>query len=98
LRANGIPPGTARVLADVQEDDNASDLLDALAWNQTTLLLHGQNATTWPVLRKALAKGLDTRIGLEDTLRPPDDTLAKSNVELVLPRDDRRRPPVLEHL
>jgi uncharacterized protein (DUF849 family) len=83
LRANGIPPGTVRVLAEVQDDGTATDLLDALAWSQAPLLLHGQNPTAWPVLREAIARGLDTRIGLEDTLHLPDETPARSNAELV---------------
>jgi uncharacterized protein (DUF849 family) len=83
LRTNGIPHGTVRVLAEVQDDGNATDLLDALAWSQAPLLLHGQNATAWPVLREAITRGLDTRIGLEDTLHLPDGTLAASNVDLV---------------
>ena len=83
LRANGIPPGTVRVLAEVQDDGSAAELLDALAWSPAPLLLHGQNASTWPVLREAIARGLDTRIGLEDTLHLPDGTLATSNADLV---------------
>jgi uncharacterized protein (DUF849 family) len=83
LRANGIPPGTVRVLAEAQDDGTATDLLDALTWVQAPLLLHGQNATAWPVLGEALARDLDTRIGLEDTLHRPDGTLAASNAELV---------------
>jgi uncharacterized protein (DUF849 family) len=83
LRATGIPPGTVRVLAEVQDDGTATDLLDALAWTPVPLLLHGQNANTWSVLRHALAHGLDTRIGLEDTLHLPDGTRAGSNAELV---------------
>ncbi|MFL6143241.1 MAG: 3-keto-5-aminohexanoate cleavage protein [Labedaea sp.] len=83
LRASGIPPGTVRVLAEVQDAGTATDLLDALAWTRAPLLLHGQNPTAWPVLREAIARGLATRIGLEDTLHLPDGTLASSNADLV---------------
>lgn len=83
LRANGIPPGTVRVLAEVQDDGTAADLLEALAWTTVPVLLHGQNANTWSVLRQALTHGLDTRIGLEDTLHLPDGTRARSNADLV---------------
>jgi uncharacterized protein (DUF849 family) len=46
-------------------------------------LLHGIDTTTWPVLRYALGRGYDIRIGLEDTLRLPDGTLAPHNGALV---------------
>jgi uncharacterized protein (DUF849 family) len=46
-------------------------------------LLHGQDATAWPVLEKALQLGYDTRIGLEDTLTLPGGRLAQNNAELV---------------
>ena len=46
-------------------------------------LLHGYNATAWPVLNVALQLGYDTRIGLEDTLTLPDGTMARNNAEMV---------------
>jgi uncharacterized protein (DUF849 family) len=46
-------------------------------------LQHGEGATTWPVLEDALRRGLDTRIGLEDTLHLPDGALAEGNPALV---------------
>jgi uncharacterized protein (DUF849 family) len=50
---------------------------------QTARLLHGFNTTAWPLLRIALQRGYDTRIGLEDTLTLPDGKQASSNAELV---------------
>lgn len=47
-------------------------------------LLHGLEATTWPLIETALQRGYDTRIGFEDTFYLPDGTLARSNAELVL--------------
>ena len=47
------------------------------------ILLHGQSAGAWPVLRLALRLGLHTRIGLEDTLQLPDGQIAGDNAELV---------------
>jgi uncharacterized protein (DUF849 family) len=47
------------------------------------VLLHGEGATAWPALRHALARGLDTRIGLEDVLTLPDGTTAPDNAALV---------------
>ncbi|MET9436559.1 3-keto-5-aminohexanoate cleavage protein [Streptomyces sp. NPDC006551] len=47
------------------------------------VLLHGEDAGAWPVLRLARRLGLATRIGLEDTLFLPDGRPAGSNAELV---------------
>lgn len=46
-------------------------------------MLHGTDATAWPLLEAALAAGRDIRIGLEDTLRLPDGADAEDNAELV---------------
>lgn len=47
------------------------------------VLLHGEGTSCWPALRIAADLGLDTRIGLEDTLVLPDGAPAGSNAELV---------------
>jgi uncharacterized protein (DUF849 family) len=47
------------------------------------LLLHGEGSSCWPALREAVGLGLDTRIGLEDTLQLPDGSPALSNAALV---------------
>lgn len=47
-------------------------------------LLHGTEATAWPMMDEAIALGYDVRIGLEDTLVMPDGRLAKDNAELVM--------------
>lgn len=47
------------------------------------VLLHGMDGGAWPVLRLAGALGLDTRIGLEDTLLLPDGRPARDNAELI---------------
>jgi uncharacterized protein (DUF849 family) len=46
-------------------------------------LLHGADATTWPLLEAAIEAGYDVRIGLEDTLRLPDGDEAHDNAALV---------------
>jgi uncharacterized protein (DUF849 family) len=46
-------------------------------------LQHGDGAAAWILLADALRRGIDTRIGLEDTLRDPDGTLTESNASLV---------------
>lgn len=46
-------------------------------------LLHGNRATTWPVLLAALERGYQARIGLEDTESMPDGSPAPGNGALV---------------
>ncbi|MFE6069794.1 3-keto-5-aminohexanoate cleavage protein [Streptomyces sp. NPDC056525] len=47
------------------------------------VLLHGEDAGAWPVLRLARRLSLVARIGFEDTVLMPDGTRARSNAELV---------------
>jgi uncharacterized protein (DUF849 family) len=47
------------------------------------ILLHGDDASAWPLLRRALESGFSTRIGFEDVKVLPDGSAAKSNGELV---------------
>ncbi|MFV2119215.1 3-keto-5-aminohexanoate cleavage protein [Streptomyces sp. Act-28] len=53
------------------------------------VLLHGEGECTWPVLDHALALGLGTRIGLEDTLTGPDGHDVDGNAALVRHAVDR---------
>lgn len=46
-------------------------------------LQHGLGACAWPVLRDALTRGYDVRVGLEDTLTLRDNARAASNADLV---------------
>jgi uncharacterized protein (DUF849 family) len=46
-------------------------------------LLHGVDATAWPLLDEAIARGYDGRIGFEDTFALPDGTRAATNADLV---------------
>ncbi len=46
-------------------------------------LLHGTEATAWPIMKEAIGCGYGVRIGLEDTLVMPDGRTARSNPELV---------------
>ncbi|MFF2846222.1 3-keto-5-aminohexanoate cleavage protein [Streptomyces sp. NPDC058001] len=47
------------------------------------LLYHGEGATTWPVLRAAVADGHQVRIGFEDGTDLPDGSIAADNATLV---------------
>jgi uncharacterized protein (DUF849 family) len=48
------------------------------------LLLHGTEATVWPMMDEAIKRGYGVRIGLEDTLVLPDGRMARDNAELVI--------------
>ena len=48
-----------------------------------SILLHGENATVWPFVERAAARGLSTRVGLEDGKHLPDGALADGNAALV---------------
>jgi uncharacterized protein (DUF849 family) len=57
-------------------------ILDAAAVRPPRLL-HGVNATAWPLVDAARARGYATRIGFEDTLTLPGGEMARGNGELV---------------
>ena len=46
-------------------------------------LQHGDGAATWILIEDAARRGLDTRIGLEDTLHDPDGSVTAGNEALV---------------
>ncbi len=50
---------------------------------QPPRLQHGDGEATWVLIEDAIARGIDTRVGLEDTLLLSDGTPAASNAELV---------------
>ncbi|NUT51652.1 MAG: hypothetical protein HOV94_30800 [Saccharothrix sp.] len=82
----GVPAGAVRVLAEVgpgRTEAHAERLLDLLAPLDVPVLLHGEDDSAWPVLDLARSRGLDTRIGLEDTLTARDGTPAVDNAHLV---------------
>lgn len=53
------------------------------AGSPAPILLHGLDESCWPLLEHAGACGLQTRIGLEDTLTLPDGSTAPDNGALV---------------
>jgi len=63
-------------------------------------LLHGFDASVWPLTEKAIEEGLATRSGLEDGDRLPDGSLAPSSAALVaatralMQRGNRRASPM----
>ncbi|MFU8871325.1 3-keto-5-aminohexanoate cleavage protein [Micromonospora sp. SL4-19] len=82
-----VPTGRILVECMAEEPDvalsDAAAILAALPAGGPPVLLHGEGAATWSVLAEAVRRGLDTRIGLEDSLVLPDGSVAPDNVALV---------------
>jgi uncharacterized protein (DUF849 family) len=77
-----------RVMIELGPDGDtasADTLVDQVkaAGSPAQVLLHGFDDSCWPLLEHAGRHGLQTRIGLEDTLRLPDGSAAPDNAALV---------------
>jgi len=72
----GRTPGSDGVWA-------AERVLAALGMQPAPVLVHGEQAWAWPVLRWAQRRGYGVRIGLEDTLVDELGRRAESNAQLV---------------
>jgi uncharacterized protein (DUF849 family) len=78
-----------RLLLETMETDpvaavaNADRMLALLPAAGPPVLLHGEGPVTWAILREARSRGLDVRIGLEDTQVLPDGSPAPDNAALV---------------
>ena len=77
-----------RVMVELGPDSDigtADDVLGEVmaAGSPAPVLLHGLNESCWPLLEHAGARGVQTRIGMEDTLLLPDGTTAPDNAALV---------------
>ncbi|KUI28846.1 hypothetical protein AU195_21335 [Mycobacterium sp. IS-1496] len=86
--ASEVAPHCLRVMIELPRDgdtDTADTLLDIVrsAESPAPVLLHGLDESCWPVLQHAGVRELQTRIGLEDTLRLPDGSVAPDNAALV---------------
>jgi uncharacterized protein (DUF849 family) len=86
--SSGFAGRCLRVLLEPGED--GPDVLATLDAIEAALggigrprLLHGMDASAWPMIETAVTRGYDTRIGLEDTLTLPDGSPAEDNAALV---------------
>jgi uncharacterized protein (DUF849 family) len=95
LAASGFANRITRVLVEPNEWQVGSDTpatLELIDRIHQTLdghgiivprLQHSDGVMTWPVLKDALKRKLQTRIGFEDTLVDPDGKRVNSNAELI---------------
>lgn len=80
-----------RVLIEINEQDIEEGLRVAegiqavlnAAGSKLPILMHGDEASVWPVYREAMARGFDSRIGLEDGNLLPSGQMAKDNADLL---------------
>jgi uncharacterized protein (DUF849 family) len=87
----GLPEAgqVRRVLVEMEADPTraaaeAETILAALAEGpELEVLLHGEQASLWPMIDMAARLGLDTRVGLEDGRLLPDWRPASGNAEMV---------------
>jgi uncharacterized protein (DUF849 family) len=91
LVRSGLGNRCLRIMFEPREQV-AADAMSTVARTEAVLdvaavraprLLHGVDATAWPLLDEAGARGYSTRIGFEDALTLPDGTVAAGNGELV---------------
>ena len=84
-----VEPGELQLEGSRDEATRALELVDAIhrTLDRYDLLAprlqHGDGRVAWVLLRDALRRGLDTRIGLEDTLVGPDGERTPDNEALV---------------
>ena len=91
LAASGLAGRVTRVLVEPFGNSAEQALHDVRAMHAelerhgigAPRLQHSDGAATWPVLRDARERELDTRVGLEDVLVLPGGARAASNKELI---------------
>ena len=91
LAASGLDGDLTRIRVEAV-DVPAADALEVIEAIHMALdrlglsaprLQHGDGESTWVLLEDAVRRGLDTRIGLEDTLHEPDGRTTTGNPALV---------------
>jgi uncharacterized protein (DUF849 family) len=91
LAATGLADRVTRVLVEPVDltEEGALALIDEVhaVLDRHVLsaprLQHGDGAATWVLIADAARRGVDTRVGLEDTLRDPDGSQTSGNAALV---------------
>ncbi len=80
-----------RILIEIEEQDTEEGMIAATgimsvleqAGSQLPILLHGDEASVWPMFNLAIAHGYDRRIGLEDGKLLPEGKEAEDNADLI---------------
>ncbi len=91
LSESGLGPRCLRLLVEPGESDVAAALTHARAMEDALTpecaavprLLHGFDATAWPIFEHAAQNGYLVRMGLEDTVLLPSGDLAEGNAALI---------------
>ena len=89
LAESGLAASCLRILVEPMDPDATTALATVRSIEAVVrdigapILLHGFQATAWPMVDEAARRGYDTRIGLEDTVLLPDGGPASGNAELV---------------
>ena len=103
LAASGLGHGVTRILVEPEDPgveravavvDEIHAALDRLGLDAPRLQ-HSDGEATWALVDDAIRRGVDTRVGLEDTLHGRDGEPAAGNVSLV--RDALRGGPERPH-
>lgn len=86
--ASVVAPHCLRVMVELGADGDvatADEIIAVVAGagSPAPTLLHGLDDSCWPLLQHAGARGLQARIGMEDTLALPDGSRADGNAALV---------------
>ncbi|MEW5813623.1 MAG: 3-keto-5-aminohexanoate cleavage protein [Actinomycetota bacterium] len=86
--ASEVSAHCLRVMVELGADGDVATADEVLAQvtaagSPAPVLLHGLDESCWPLLQHAGARGLQARIGMEDTLRLPDGSVADGNAALV---------------
>ena len=87
----GLAALSLRLLIEIGEQEVAEAVVAAesilaalgVAGIRGSILLHGFDASVWPLAEFAFARGFSTRVGLEDGKLLPDGTPVSGNAELV---------------
>lgn len=86
LRESGLANDLTRILIEpVEADPDAAIELVAAIRRELSgpILQHGDGAATWVLIEDAIKRGLDTRVGLEDTQEAPNPELVARAMSLI---------------
>jgi hypothetical protein len=86
LKESGLAGDLTRVLIEPVDGDpaNAVALVATIRADvRGSILQHGDGAATWVLIEDAARNGLDTRVGLEDTLEDTNEALVRRAMSFI---------------